>query len=218
MYPKTQKRHGTRVVAQFKEAAAQRPSDAALWELLGDLLASLEPAGGCWALRRAVLWRCAVALCCAAGAALWISVLHRSPSTHTRARARTLAGALKAYDTAIGIRRKEAAQDAAPALPVRLLNNAAVLHLRAGSSQLAYDLMAQAVAAAAGAPPSELNPLAQVGIFLQAANTAGLGGGRVGGSGSSRLGACSSRRFKALPLCWFHTHTAACLLHLPSNR
>lgn len=36
----------SKVVPQFKEAAAQRPKDADLWELLGDLLAAIEPAGG----------------------------------------------------------------------------------------------------------------------------------------------------------------------------
>lgn len=35
----------TKVVPQFKEATEQRPQDADLWELLGDLLSSLEPAG-----------------------------------------------------------------------------------------------------------------------------------------------------------------------------
>lgn len=38
------------VVPQFKEAAQARPRNADIWELLGDLLASLEPAG-------VTLWR-----------------------------------------------------------------------------------------------------------------------------------------------------------------
>lgn len=47
VYPKAARKAGSaKVVGQFKEAAAQRPSNAELWELLGDLLASLEPAGG----------------------------------------------------------------------------------------------------------------------------------------------------------------------------
>lgn len=37
-----------RAVPQFKEATAQRPKDGDLWELLGDLLSSLEPAGVKW--------------------------------------------------------------------------------------------------------------------------------------------------------------------------
>lgn len=81
-----------------------------------------------------------------------------------------LAGALKAYDKAIEIRRKALASSPSSGgsgsiakLPTRLLNNAAVLHLRAGNSQLAFELMAAAVAAAAGAPASELDPLTQVG-------------------------------------------------------
>jgi hypothetical protein len=44
VYPKTTLK-STKVVPQFKEAAAQRPKDAELWELLGDLLSSQEPAG-----------------------------------------------------------------------------------------------------------------------------------------------------------------------------
>lgn len=45
MYSKTAARRPD-VLAQFKEAAVKRPSDADFWEALGDLLASLEPAGG----------------------------------------------------------------------------------------------------------------------------------------------------------------------------
>ena len=37
----------TKAVPQLKEAAAQRPKDAELWELLGDVLSAIEPAGGC---------------------------------------------------------------------------------------------------------------------------------------------------------------------------
>jgi hypothetical protein len=44
VYPKTKLR-STKVVPHFKEAVAQRPNNAELWELLGDLLSSLEPAG-----------------------------------------------------------------------------------------------------------------------------------------------------------------------------
>jgi hypothetical protein len=44
VYPKTALK-GTKVAGQFKEAAAQRPQNADLWELLGDVLSSLEPAG-----------------------------------------------------------------------------------------------------------------------------------------------------------------------------
>ena len=44
VYPKTALK-GTKVAGQFKEAAAQRPQNAELWELLGDVLSSLEPAG-----------------------------------------------------------------------------------------------------------------------------------------------------------------------------
>lgn len=43
VYPKTTSK--SKVVPQFKEAAALRPKNVGLWELLGDLLASLEPAG-----------------------------------------------------------------------------------------------------------------------------------------------------------------------------
>lgn len=89
-------------------------------------------------------------------------------------------GALKAYDKAIEIRRKAAAAPKAGStedggteggqLSARLLNNAAVLHLRAGDAQKAYDLMAQAVAAAAGGAATDLDPLSQVGQW-------GVGGG-----------------------------------------
>lgn len=82
-------------------------------------------------------------------------------------------GALKAYDKAIEIRRKAAAAPKAGStddggteggqLSARLLNNAAVLHLRAGDAPKAYDLMAQAVAAAAGGAATDLDPLSQVG-------------------------------------------------------
>lgn len=109
----------TKVVPQFKEATEQRPQDADLWELLGDLLSSLEPAG-----------------------------------------------ALKAYNKAIEIKRAAAAGNGSAnggaQLPARLLNNAAVLHLRAGNSQAAYDLMAQAMQTAADAGLGNLSPLAQV--------------------------------------------------------
>ncbi len=44
MLPKTSLK-STKVVPQFKEATAQRPKDGDLWELLGDLLSALEPAG-----------------------------------------------------------------------------------------------------------------------------------------------------------------------------
>ncbi|PRW61484.1 RNA polymerase-associated CTR9-like protein [Chlorella sorokiniana] len=111
VYPKAahkSSRQARDVVPQFKEAAQARPRNAHIWELLGDLLASLEPAG-----------------------------------------------ALKAYDKAIEIRRKAAAaakggstEDGgadAGQLSARLLNNAAILHLRAGDAQKAFELMAQAV-------------------------------------------------------------------------
>ncbi len=81
-------------------------------------------------------------------------------------------GALKAYDKAIEIRQKAAAAAKAGSaedgsaeagqLSARLLNNAAVLHLRSGDAQKAYDLMAQALAAAAGGAATDLDPLSQV--------------------------------------------------------
>lgn len=48
VYPKAahkSSRQARDVVPQFKEAAEARPRNAHIWELLGDLLASLEPAG-----------------------------------------------------------------------------------------------------------------------------------------------------------------------------
>lgn len=48
VYPKAahkSSRQARDVVPQFKEAAHARPRNAHIWELLGDLLASLEPAG-----------------------------------------------------------------------------------------------------------------------------------------------------------------------------
>lgn len=86
VWPQTQKRHGAKLVSQFKEAAAQRPSDAALWELLGDLLAGLEPAGGC---RAPLGWT-----------GLWSALrCGRRPATSAAAvlrRASTLAGGAQA--------------------------------------------------------------------------------------------------------------------------
>ena len=128
-----------------------------------------ECRGGAEACQHTGWWR--------AGSAAAPRVIARlSAASHALA---TQTGALKAYDTALEIRRKEAAKAAsrggsgaapaaapAAALPARLLNNAAVLHLRAGARQLASELMAAAVAAAAAAPPSELNPLAQVGRLV----------------------------------------------------
>lgn len=52
MAPQRGSEHKARVVGQFKDAAAARPGNAELWELLGDLLAPLEPAGGWWGLAR----------------------------------------------------------------------------------------------------------------------------------------------------------------------
>jgi tetratricopeptide (TPR) repeat protein len=79
----------------------------------------------------------------------------------------TGAGALKAYNKAIEIRRDAAAKanggaTTAP-LSARLLNNAAVLHLRAGESEEALRLMGQAVAAAASGGLGDLSAVAQVG-------------------------------------------------------
>lgn len=77
-------------------------------------------------------------------------------------------GALKAYNKAIEIKRGAAAGNGSAngvvQLPARLLNNAAVLHLRAGDSQAAYDLMAQAVQTAGDAGLGNLGPLAQVSM------------------------------------------------------
>lgn len=112
----------------------------------------------------------------------YVPMLYRGvqlPASVFRLSYMTAAGALKAYDKAIVIRRKEAAAGKASSaedggadagqLSARLLNNAAVLHLRAGDTQEAFDLMAQAVAAAAGGTATDLDPLSQVwqqGIHL----------------------------------------------------
>ncbi|KAL4854380.1 RNA polymerase-associated protein CTR9 [Chlorella vulgaris] len=118
VYPKTTLK-STKVVPQFKEAAAQRPKDAELWELLGDLLSAQEPAG-----------------------------------------------ALKAYVKAIEIRRDalqaSLAAEGSSQLPARLLNNAAVLHLRAGNSDVSYALMAEAMQAAGGLGLEGVSSLAQI--------------------------------------------------------
>ncbi|EFN52318.1 hypothetical protein CHLNCDRAFT_139104 [Chlorella variabilis] len=115
VYPKTTSK--SKVVPQFKEAAALRPKNVGLWELLGDLLASLEPAG-----------------------------------------------ALKAYDKAIELRRAAAQADGVGSshLPPRLLNNAAVLHLRAGNTDVSYSLMTQAMQSAARPGSTGVNALVQV--------------------------------------------------------
>ncbi|PSC73221.1 RNA polymerase-associated CTR9-like protein [Micractinium conductrix] len=110
----------TKAVPQLKEAAAQRPKDAELWELLGDVLSAIEPAG-----------------------------------------------ALKAYDKAIEIRRaaggngSAAGADGAPRLPSRLLNNAAVMHLRARNSGAAYKLTGEALEASSQGL-GDLSDVAQV--------------------------------------------------------
>lgn len=77
------------------------------------------------------------------------------------------AGALKAYNKAIEIRRSAAAKANGGAAPVtlsaRLLNNAAVLHLRAGEAEEALRLMGQAVSAAASGGLGDMSAVAQVG-------------------------------------------------------
>lgn len=93
-----------------------------------------------------------------------------SPPHWTRAPKHAPTGALKAYNKAIEIKREAAASSGSANggahLPARLLNNAAVLHLRAGNSQAAYDLMAQAVHTAGDAGLGNLSPLAQVRVAL----------------------------------------------------
>jgi hypothetical protein len=79
-------------------------------------------------------------------------------------------GALKAYDKAIEIHRKAAHARASTAdgsaqgshLPARLLNNAAVLHLRSGDAEKSYQLITQAMNSVAAGGLVEYSPLAQV--------------------------------------------------------
>ena len=191
VYPKAahkSSRHARDVVPQFKQAAQARPRNAHIWELLGDLLASLEPAGGQAALLHPCpCHTCRMLKCCgmhtkpgallvlrAALILLWHAyqarLVRRLPASRPAFLGAT--GALKAYDKAIEIRRKAAAETKAGSaedggaeagqLSARLLNNAAVLHLRSGDARKAYDLMAQALAAAAGGAATDLDPLSQV--------------------------------------------------------
>ena len=69
VYPKAahkSSRQARDVVPQFKEAAQARPRNAHIWELLGDLLASLEPAG---AIARPAAACCVI--CLASVGAVW---------------------------------------------------------------------------------------------------------------------------------------------------
>jgi hypothetical protein len=78
-------------------------------------------------------------------------------------------GALKAYVKAIEIRRAalqaSLAAECSSQLPARLLNNAAVLHLRAGNSDVSYALMVEAMQAAGGLGLEGVSSLAQVKLL-----------------------------------------------------
>lgn len=126
----------------FKMAAEKEVSNAALWEMLGDVLAGSEPAT-----------------------------------------------ALSAYTTSISLQRKASNAAAttsidggngptpvAPLVPARLLNNAAVLQLRAGNPAAASDLLAESISSAVAGGLSELGPQAQVTLGYNSARVREAGG------------------------------------------
>jgi len=127
----------------FKIAAEKEINNAALWEMLGDVLAGSEPAT-----------------------------------------------ALSAYTTSINLHRKASNAAAttstdgggngptpiAPLVPARLLNNAAVLQLRAGNPAAASELLAESISSAVGGGLSELGPQAQVTLGYNSARVREAGG------------------------------------------
>lgn len=82
-------------------------------------------------------------------------------------------GALSAYNSAITLRRKAAetasASSSGVSLPARLLNNAAVLQLRAGNVSAASALVAESLASAAAGGLADVGAQAQVTLGYNAA-------------------------------------------------
>ncbi|KAL4539716.1 hypothetical protein Ndes2437B_g01927 [Nannochloris sp. 'desiccata'] len=126
----------------FKKAAEKELNNAALWEMLGDVLAGSEPAT-----------------------------------------------ALSAYTTSINLHRKASNAAATTStdngngttpdpilVPARLLNNAAVLQLRAGNPAAASQLLAESISSAVGGGLSELGPQAQVTLGYNSARVREAGG------------------------------------------
>lgn len=125
----------SRSVKHFKEAASRDPGNTALWEMLGDAIASVDP-----------------------------SV------------------ALNAYAKAIALRREAIEKNSSKLangdngashgdrrLPARLLNNAAVLELRAGNAVTAQSLLAESLASASEGGLQELGPQATVTLGFNVA-------------------------------------------------
>jgi RNA polymerase-associated protein CTR9 len=130
----------------FKEAAEKEFNDAALWEMLGDVLSGFDPATALSAYTTSIN-------------------LHRKASN---------AAATTSIDNGNGV--NTSTTTGAAAIPARLLNNAAVLQLRAGNPTAASQLLAESIASAVGGGLSELGPQAQVTLGYNSARVREAGG------------------------------------------
>lgn len=127
-------------VGHFHEAARKKPEDPGIWEVLGELLAAAEPAESLKAYESAL-------------------AAHRK--RHAEALAAWKEGRRDGSGAGAGA---DDAPPERPALPVKLLNNAAALMFRAGRVDEAMGLMAEATQALAadGAAAGQLSALHKV--------------------------------------------------------
>ena len=108
-------------------------------------------------------------------------------------------GALQAYSKAIELHRTAQGRGGEPLLPARLVNNAAVLHMRAGNTREASSLMQAALASVAANSSQPAAASMQVGRTSSGASgpqpglparACGLLTGRWGRDAHLHLGAC----------------------------
>ncbi|BDA40854.1 RNA polymerase-associated protein CTR9 homolog [Coccomyxa sp. Obi] len=150
LYPLAE-RKGQTAVDHFRDAAEANSTSGAVWEMLGELLATSDPPGSLRAYKRSLqLYREAA----------------EKDREHRlrRLRARKKANSSLATENGNQVHNAEEDEEAAnrlDPLPAKLLNNAAILHMRAGEARAALDLMQEATRAAkedkSGALPASAN-------------------------------------------------------------
>ncbi|KAK9844132.1 hypothetical protein WJX81_005444 [Elliptochloris bilobata] len=170
LYPQAE-RKGQAAVAHFRAATEAGSASGEVWEMFGELLAATEPAEALKAYKRALSLQ-------REAAEAEANRRKKAAERCAAARARAVlapgitngdAGKDLTLSTDEAAAAAEAAEVPPEPLPAKLLNNAAVLHMRAGDTSAAFTLMKEAIEAMKGTAAGGLPAGAEITLVFNQA-------------------------------------------------